>query len=102
MANAVAPTAKVLFRVAEVDGSANVEPLWAYDLGGDRFKLDNSPFYAYGVSTDDTVLAPYDDAEGFPTYRSVVSKSGNRTVRIITATMIYTNVLYRDPAFLGA
>jgi len=26
------PTAKVLFRVPEEDGSANVETLWAFDL----------------------------------------------------------------------
>ena len=83
MANVAAPTAKVLVRVAESDGSANVETLWAHDLGGDRYRLDNSPFYVYGVSAEDTVFAPHDDTEGFPTFRSVVSKSGNRTVRVI-------------------
>jgi Domain of unknown function (DUF4265) len=83
MTSVAAPNAKVLFRVTEPDGSANVETLWAYDLGGDRYRLDNSPFYAYGVSAEDTVLAPRDDVEGIPTFRSVVSKSGNRTVRII-------------------
>ena len=83
MADVTTPNAKVLFRVKESDGSANVETLWAYDLGGDRYKLDNSPFYAYGVSCGDTVLASLDDAEGLPTFRSVVAKSGNRTVRVI-------------------
>ena len=83
MANVAAPTAKVLFRVAESDGSANVETLWAHVLGCDRYRLDNSPFYVYGVSAEDTVFAPHDDTEGFPTFRSVVSKSGNRTVRVI-------------------
>jgi hypothetical protein len=82
MAGVAAPTAKVLFRVAEDDGSANVETLWAYELGENRYKLDSSPFYAYGVSWGDTVLAPHDEAEGLPTFRSVLSKSGNRTVRI--------------------
>ncbi len=82
MVSVAAPTAKVLFRVPGTDGSANVETLWAYDLGGDRYKLDNSPFYAYGVSAEDTVFAPHDDAEGFPMFRSVVAKSGNRTVRV--------------------
>lgn len=83
MAKVAAPTAKVLFRVAESNGSANVETLWAHDLGSDRYKLDNSPFYAYVVSADDTVFAPHDDAEGLPTFRSVVAKPGNRTVRIV-------------------
>ena len=50
---------------------------------GKCYQLDNCPFYAYGVSWRDIVLAPHDDTEGFPTFRSIVSKSGNRTVRVI-------------------
>ena len=52
-------------------------------LGSDKYKLDNLPYYAYGVSCDDIVLAPFDKNEEFPTFEKVVSKSGNRTVRII-------------------
>jgi hypothetical protein len=74
---------KVLFRVLESDGSSNVETLWAFDLGSDRYELDNCPFYAYGVSWRDIVFAPHDETEGFPTFRSIVVKSGNRTVRVI-------------------
>jgi hypothetical protein len=83
MSNVTAPTVKVLFRVEESDGSASVETLWAYDLGENRYKLDNSAFYAYGVSWGDTVLAPHDDAEGHATFHAVVEKSGYRTVRVI-------------------
>ena len=77
------PNAKVLFRVPNEDGGANVETLWAYDLGSDEYKLDNLPYYAYGVSCDDVILAPFDDDEQFPTFQKVVSKSGNRTIRIV-------------------
>lgn len=77
------PNAKVLFRVPKEDGGADVETLWAYDLGSDKYKLDNLPYYAYGVSCDDVVLAPFNEDEGFATFEKVVSKSGNRTVRII-------------------
>lgn len=77
------PTAKVLFRVPDDEGSATVETLWAIPLGGDRYRLDNSPFYAYGVSWQDTVFAPIDVQEGLPTFQSMIAKSGNRTVRII-------------------
>lgn len=77
------PNAKVLFRVPSEDGSAEVETLWATSLGGDEYRLDNSPFWAYGVSWEDVVSAPFSEEEGFPTFRSVVRKSGNRTVRII-------------------
>lgn len=77
------PTAKVLFRVPDGDGGSTVETLWATPLGSDRYKLDNSPFYAYGVSWEDIVLAPFDAEEQFPTFRSVITRSGNRTVRVI-------------------
>jgi len=44
------PTAKVVFRVANDDGSFEVETLWAYDLGDDRYKIDNLPFLrVFGV-----------------------------------------------------
>jgi hypothetical protein len=83
MSGDAGPTAKVLFSIAERDGSASLETLWAYDLGDSRYKLDNSPFYAYGVSWGDTVLAPHDAAEGHPKFQSVLAKSGYRTVRVI-------------------
>lgn len=83
MTNADKPNAKVLFRVANEDGSAEVETLWATALGNDRYRLDNSPFYAYGVSWEDVVLAPYDAQEQFPTFQRVLEKSGNRTIRIL-------------------
>lgn len=50
MSEPAQPNAKVLFRVANEDGSTEVETLWATGLGDDRYKLDNSPFYAYSVS----------------------------------------------------
>jgi uncharacterized protein DUF4265 len=51
--------AKVLFRVPNEDETAEVETLWAFDLGEGRYRLDNSPYFAYGVSVGDVVLAPY-------------------------------------------
>ena len=78
-----ASDAKVLFRVPNEDGTAEVETLWATSLGGDRYRLDNSPFYAYSVSWEDVVLAPWSEEEGFPTFERVLEKSGNRTVRVI-------------------
>ena len=74
--------AKVLFRVPNEDGTDEVETLWATHLESDKYKLENSPFWAYGVSWEDIVLAPFAADEGFPTFYSVVSKSGNRTIRV--------------------
>ena len=75
--------AKILFRVLDSEGGADVETLWAHGLGNDHYCLDNSPFYAYSVSLEDIVYAPYDEDEGCATFQRVVTKSGNRTVRII-------------------
>lgn len=82
MSQSPQPTAKVLFSVPNEDGSAEVETLWAFDLGGDHYKLDNSPFYAYSVSWQDIVYAPFDKDEERPKFQRVASKSGNRTVRV--------------------
>jgi hypothetical protein len=79
----MSPKAKVLFRVPNDDGTAEVETLWAYDLGGDQYKIANCPFFAYGVSLHDVVHAPFDAGEGFPTFQRVLTKSGNRTIRVI-------------------
>ncbi len=77
------PDAKVLFRVPEEDGSAFVETLCATRVGEDEYRLDNSPFYAYGVSWLDVVCAPFDPDERFAVFARVVSKSGHRTIRVI-------------------
>jgi len=83
MTDADHPTAKVLFRVPNEDGSFEIETLWAYDLGDNRYKIDNFPFYAYSVSVDDIVYAPVDPVDGRPTFQKVLTKSGNRTVRVV-------------------
>ena len=82
MSDTGGPTGKVLFRVVGEEGDVNVETLWAFDLGQDRYRLDNMPFYAYSVSLGDVVLAPIDPAQQLPTFKAVVKKCGNRTVRI--------------------
>lgn len=45
MSDSLEPNAKVLFRVIDEEGNADVETLWATHLGADDYKLDNSPFY---------------------------------------------------------
>jgi hypothetical protein len=77
------PNAKVVFRVPNDDGSFEIETLWAYDLGDDRYKIDNLPFFAYSVSLDDIVYAPIDQGDGRPTFQKVLTRSGNRTIRVV-------------------
>ena len=88
MSDPTEPNAKVVFRVPKEDGTEDVETLWAFDLGDDRYRIDNLPYFAYGVSWNDVVLAPVDHGDGRPTFEKVVEKSGNRTIRIFFETPV--------------
>jgi hypothetical protein len=74
------PSAKVALRGPD----GEVETLWAFDLGGGQYRLDNLPWYAYRVSLADVVEAAPDDLGQLHMLR-VVAKSGNRTLRLIFA-----------------
>ena len=69
----------VKLRLMAPDGT--VETPWAIDLGGGMYRLDNIPFFAYGVSADDIVQAA-PEADGVLKFIQVVKPSGNRTLRI--------------------
>ena len=56
------------------------ERLWAEPLGKDRYRIRNSPFYAFGMSNEDIVLGT--EAEGEILFRSVVLRSGHSTYRL--------------------
>lgn len=58
-----------------------VETLWADPVGPHLYRLDNSPFWAYGVSWRDVVEAHVDDAGQLRMTR-VAEKSGHRTLRV--------------------
>jgi hypothetical protein len=47
-----------------------------------RFRLDNSPFYAYRVSADD-IIEGEEIAPGLYRFVRVIRRSGNRTVRLM-------------------
>jgi hypothetical protein len=76
------PVNHPLVKVALRGPDDEVETLWAFDLGGGRYRLDNLPWYAYRVSLGDVLEAAPDGAGQLQMLR-VVSKSGNRTLRLI-------------------
>ncbi len=59
------------------------EWLWAEPLGSGRFRIESTPFFAYGVSHGDVVVA--EEAGGLPRLEGVERKSGHRTLRIALA-----------------
>lgn len=65
------------------DDDGNIESLWTIRVGNDLYRLDNIPWFAYSVSCEDVVEARALEEGGLPEFIRVVSKSGNRTVRLI-------------------
>lgn len=61
----------------------DVETLWARPVGPDRYRLENSPFLAYGLSYQDLIEARPSAAGERPALVRVVQKSGNRTIRVL-------------------
>jgi hypothetical protein len=58
----------------------NEEWLWAEPLGSERYRLESSPFFAYGLSHGDVVRAR-DEGE-MPRLTEIEHKSGHRTLRL--------------------
>src|SRR5712691_3413760 len=86
---------KVTFKLEKADWHDHAtETLWAEPVGGDRFRLRNVPFYAYGVSYDDTVPAPETDEVRF--VRGVAERGGHSTYRIFVSN---TEALERFPEY---
>jgi hypothetical protein len=73
---------KISFPLSEEDqvGSLKSEGLWAVPLGDGRYRVQNIPFFLYGVSLEDIVSA--EQVDGFLTFREVVSSSGHSTYRV--------------------
>ena len=61
----------------------DVETLWARPVGPDRYRLENSPFLAYGLSYQDLIEARPRAAGERPALVRVIEKSGNRTIRLL-------------------
>ncbi|MEM9907888.1 MAG: DUF4265 domain-containing protein [Cyanobacteria bacterium P01_D01_bin.44] len=59
------------------------ESLWAAPLGSDLYRIENVPFFAYGLNYLDIVHATPDSEDLKPEIRRVVTPSGHRTYRVI-------------------
>ncbi len=78
--------AKVRFELEpDEDGWPPVagESLWAVPLGGNRYRLDNTPWFVRGVSCYDVVEAVAPDAQSVPVVQRLVERSGHLTVRVL-------------------
>jgi Domain of unknown function (DUF4265) len=59
------------------------ESLWARDLGGDRYRVENVPFYAYDLNFYDIVEARPLGPELKPSVMRVLERSGHQTIRVV-------------------
>jgi hypothetical protein len=76
---------KVWFRLdRDEDGypPAGSEGLWAIPLGGDMYRIDNTPWFAYDVAAHDVFQAELDE-EGRLWASRRLRPSGNCTIRVI-------------------
>lgn len=61
-------------------GAPHEEWLWAEPLGSDRYRVESSPFFAYGISHGDVVVAP--EGGEMPRVSAIERKCGHRTLRL--------------------
>ena len=63
--------------------SVGGESMWARHLGGDRYRIENVPFYAYGLNFHDVVEAREASLDLKPSVIRVLERSGHDTLRVI-------------------
>jgi hypothetical protein len=74
---------KLIFELEPSDWHGHAtESVWAIPLGDDKYRVQNVPFYAYGVSYDDVVIAK-PDQEGRLIVEGVPERGGHSTYRVI-------------------
>lgn len=74
-------TLKKIAFMLDSDAPSKEETLWAFALGDDLYRLDNSPWFADGVAMGDIVQC-MDRGLMPPIFKKIVKPSGNLAVRI--------------------
>ncbi len=77
---------KILFQFhSDIFDEEMVETMWATIIDKDKglYKLDNIPFYAPLVASDDIVFAEFDEQQQMLTYRKTVEYSGNSIIQVV-------------------
>ena len=77
---------KILFQFhSDIFDEEMVETMWAKIVDKDKgfYKLDNIPFYAPLVASDDIIFAEFDEQQQMLTYRKTIEFSGNSTVQVV-------------------
>jgi Domain of unknown function (DUF4265) len=79
------------------DSGLGTESVWAEPLGDDRYRIRNTPFYAYGFSFLDVVHAQSgSEEEPFPIVTKAIVRSGHSTYRLRVEHGIQANEEFRQ------
>ena len=77
---------KILFQFhSDIFDEEMVETMWAtiVDRNKGLYKLDNIPFYAPLIASDDIVFAEFDEQQQMLTYRKTVEFSSNSKIQVV-------------------
>jgi Domain of unknown function (DUF4265) len=85
---------KIYFDLEPAWHNSSSESLWAQELGFDLYRLDNSPFFAFGISYCDVVSAQ--EVDGLLRFLRVVERGGHSTYRIIVNPSVSSERLARS------
>lgn len=77
---------KILFQFhSDIFDEEMVETMWATIIDRNKgfYKIDNIPFYAPLVASDDIVFAEFDEQQQMLMYRKTIESSGNSTIQVV-------------------
>lgn len=73
---------RVVVDLPEPDMGVGGERLWAVPLGDDVYEIRSSPWHVRNINWGDRVKAVAESEDKWPTFISVVKRSGHRTMHI--------------------
>ena len=79
-------TEKILFRFySNIFDEEMVETMWCEEIDKENgiYKIDNIPFYAPLLASEDIIFAEFDESEQMLTYRDTKDFSGNSVIQIV-------------------
>jgi hypothetical protein len=93
---------KIFLEWIDSDGQEMSESVWAEGISVDTFRINNVPFYAYGISYNDVVSAKVKD--DIFVFDKLISRGGHSTFRVFFSEKSNSDqeLLFKNLNNLGA
>jgi len=72
---------KIFFEINNDVDKPKSESIWAEDNGLGNFRIDNIPFFTYGISYNDIIFAEL-DRDNLLFFKKVIKRGGHSTLRL--------------------